>query len=183
MAILLSRATNPRRALPYTLEMVRPANSWVGVNTSVPGRMFRLAVAQGTLPEMAGYIRLHAEVRHGTSRLDFVVEGTAGQLWVETKNVTLAEEGVARFPDAVTARGTKHLKALTSMAKAGDATAVFFGIQRTDCYAFGPAEGIDAAFARAFHEALAAGVQMLPYVLEPSPEGIRLGHRLPLAPE
>lgn len=182
MPILLSRAAAPGRRLPYTLELVRPGDAWVGVNTSVPGRMLRLAVAQGAIPELSGVTELQAEVRHGESRLDFALHTPRGRIWVETKNVTLAEAGIARFPDAVTARGVKHLEELTRLAEAGATTMVFFGIQRTDCHAFGPAGGIDPAFARAFHQARAAGVQMLPYVLEPSPQGIRLGRRLPIVP-
>jgi sugar fermentation stimulation protein A len=180
MPILLSRATSSGRKLPYTLELVCPETAWIGVNTAVPGRMLRQAVHENAIPEFAGFAQLRAEVRHGQSRLDFVLDGPAGRIWVETKNVTLAEQGTALFPDAVTVRGTKHVEELTAMAKAGAETAIFFGIQRTDCAAFGPAAHIDPAFTQAFAAALRAGVRMLPYVLEPSPSGIRLRHRLPL---
>ncbi|WP_281750943.1 DNA/RNA nuclease SfsA [Thermodesulfomicrobium sp. WS] len=180
MPILLSQATTSGRKLPYTLELVCPETVWIGVNTATPGRVLRQAVQENAIPELIGFSQLHAEVRHGQSRLDFVLDGPAGRIWVETKNVTLAEGGVACFPDAVTIRGTKHVEELAAMAKAGANTAIFFGIQRTDCTAFGPAAHIDPAFTRAFVAALRAGVRMLPYVLEPSPTGIRLHHRLPL---
>jgi sugar fermentation stimulation protein A len=180
MPILLSHASSKQRKLPYTLELVRPTDLWIGVNTAVPGQVLRQAVAEGSIPEFTGYHHLQAEVRHGASRLDFVLRGPAGTLWVETKNVTLAEKGLALFPDAVTARGAKHLDELTSMAHSGHAVAVFFAIQRTDCQAFGPAAHIDPHFTRSFYTALHAGVRMLAYVLEPSPQGIRLGTSLPI---
>lgn len=180
MSILLSQATTAGRRLPYTLEMVRPEGAWIGVNTAVPGRILRQGVRESTLPEFMGYHHLQAEVRHGQSRLDFVLDGPAGRIWVETKNVTLAEGEVACFPDAVTVRGTKHVEELAAMAAAGANTAIFFGIQRTDCTAFGPAAHIDPVFTQAFVQALRTGVRMLPYVLEPSPSGIRLHKRLPL---
>ena len=111
------------------------------------------------------------------------MEGPAGRLWVEAKNVTLVDNGIAYFPDAVTTRGQKHLQELMGLANQGERVACFYLIQRADARAFAPAEFVDPAFARLFWEALEAGVEVWPYQGVVSPGGIGLGPRIPLHTE
>ncbi len=181
--VILSPAANPARKLPYTLEMIRIHGFWVGVNTSTPNRLLRKAWETGRLKEAMGYDRFTPEAVVGKSRLDALLEGPRGRLWIEAKNVTLVEEEIAYFPDAVTARGLKHLRELMDLAGKGDRVACFYLIQRPDCACFGPADFIDPDFANQFREALKAGVEAWPYQAPVSPEGVDLGPRLPLAPQ
>lgn len=181
MEIFISPAASPGRKLPYTLELVRPHGRWIGVNTSVPNRLLRRIWETQAVPELVGYTAFQAEVRRGASRLDAKLSGSRGELWIEAKNVTLVEDGVAAFPDAVTERGQKHLCELMDLASRGTRVAIFLAIQRDDAQCFGPAEFIDPAFARLYWQALDCGVLVLPYVCPVSPQGIGLGARLPLA--
>jgi sugar fermentation stimulation protein A len=178
--VLISPALRPDRRLPYTLELVQLDSIWVGVNTVVPNRLLHLAWEVGVLPEIMGYEYFRKEARIGQSRLDAVLNGLLGTLWIETKNVTLVEDGVAYFPDAVTTRGQKHLRELIHLAHEGIRVACFYLIQRADAQCFGPADFIDPVFADLFWEALRAGVEMWPYQALVSPEGIGLGPCLPL---
>jgi len=100
---------------------------------------------------------LRGEVRVGRSRFDFEAGGTL----VEVKSVTLAEGGVGRFPDAVTARGAKHVRELAELAGSGRRCAVAFVAQRGDVERIEMAEGIDAQFAREVRRAGEAGVLVL----------------------
>jgi sugar fermentation stimulation protein A len=178
--VLISRAQRQDRRLPYTLELIQRDSIWVGVNTLVPNRILHLAWKTGILPEVLGYEHLRREAQVGQSRLDAVLNGPRGTLWVETKNVTLVEDSVAYFPDAVTDRGQKHLRELIQLAHKGDRVACFFLVQRPDADCFGPADFIDSAFADLFREALREGVEAWPYQGLVSPDGIGLGPRLPL---
>jgi sugar fermentation stimulation protein A len=185
--IALSRSDNPKRKLPHTLEMVRlPDFSgpfWVGVNTLTPNRLFRLAVTAGALPELAGYDTVRPEPTFAHGRLDFLLQGPAGQCLVECKNVTMVEDGAAMFPDAPTDRGCKHLVELTRLARQGRTrAAIFFLIQRPDGDCFAPAAVIDPRYAALLAEARDAGVLILPYRALVGPEGIGLGGKLALAP-
>lgn len=180
MDILLSPASTPGRKLPFTLELVRPHLDWVGVNTLTPNRLLKRAWEAGVLPELAGYTDFQAEAVWGDSRLDARLRGPDGDFWIEAKNVTLVEDGVAAFPDAVTERGQKHLRELMGLAGQGARVAVFLAVQRPDGQCFGPADYIDPLFARLFWEAMDQGVEFLPYVVEASPDGIGLGRRLPI---
>jgi sugar fermentation stimulation protein A len=180
---LVSPAANPRRRLAWTLELVRVHGFWVGVNTMTPNRLLAAAWQAGRLPEAAGCTALRREARQGDSRLDFRLEQASGEpLWVEAKNVTLVEDAVAAFPDAVTLRGQKHMDELAALARQGTRAACFFLVQRPDASCFGPADYVDPDYARAFWRALDAGVEAWPYQALVSLAGIHLGPRLPLAP-
>jgi sugar fermentation stimulation protein A len=178
---LVSPARGPKRKLPYTLELIEHQGFWVGVNTLTPNRMLKAAHENGLLPGAAAYPRFRPEAKTGDSRLDALLEGPAGRLWVECKNVTMCEYGEAGFPDAVTARGLKHLQELTNLVLAGDRAALFFLVQRPDADCFGPAEYIDPAYAEGLRAAMVAGVEVWPHVAEASSGGIGLGPRLPLS--
>ena len=150
--VLLSPAQNPERKLRWTLELVwcgDPAayprgGFWAGVNTSTPNRMLEAAFRAGKLPWAEGYTSFAREKVRGESRLDGLLEGPGmPRLWVECKNVTMSEDDVALFPDAVSERGLKHLGTLKGIVAAGERAAMFYCIQRPDACCFGPADMID----------------------------------------
>lgn len=178
--VLISPARTPGRRLPYTLELIRLDNMWVGVNTLTPNRMLRKAWELSLIPELAPYTAYKSEARFASSRLDARLTGTIGTLWIEAKNVTLVEDGVAYFPDAVTQRGQKHLRELMELARTGCRVACFYLIQRPDARCFAPADFIDENFSTLFYQALGAGVEAWPYQASVSPKGIRLASPLPL---
>jgi sugar fermentation stimulation protein A len=180
MDVFISPASSPGRRLPYTLELVRPFAQWVGVNTTTPNRLLKKAWETGALPEFSGYSMFLPEAVHGRSRLDAKLIGPAGEFWIEAKNVTMVEDQVACFPDAVTERGQKHLLELMDLAVSGARVGVFLAVQRGDGECFGPADFVDPRFAELFWQAMDAGVEFLPHVVHASPAGIALGPRLPI---
>lgn len=178
--LILSPAANPARKLPYTLEMVHTGHFWVGVNTYTPNLMLRLAWQNSLIPELKGFKHFRSEARIGDSRLDAVLEGQQGRMWIEAKNVTLMEEDKAYFPDAVSKRATRHMQELMLMADAGYKIACFYLVQRPDCQCFGPADFIDPEFANMLREAVQKGLMVLAYDTIIDPEGITLYRPLPL---
>lgn len=181
--VFLSPAQRPGRRLPYTLESVKFENAWVGVNTLTPNRILRKAWERSLLPEASGYTNYQSEAKIGSSRLDALLTGPSGELWIEAKNVTLVEDDVAYFPDAVTQRGQKHLRELIDLSRRGSRAACFYLVQRPDAGCFAPADFIDTQFAELFSQALDAGVEVWPYQASVSPAGIALKSRLPLLNE
>ncbi|WP_319542168.1 DNA/RNA nuclease SfsA [uncultured Pseudodesulfovibrio sp.] len=175
---LLSPAANPDRKLKYTLEGLDLAGTMVGVNTLTPNRMLYRAWETGAIPELDGYDHFRKEAKVGQSRLDAFLSGERGDLWVECKNVTMVEDCVACFPDAVTERGQKHLRELMALAETGARVALFFLIQRPDGDCFGPADVVDPVYAELFYEAMDKGVEAWPYVAHVDEYGITLGRRL-----
>jgi sugar fermentation stimulation protein A len=179
--VYISRSNKEGRRLLYTWEIVGVGRTWVGINTMFPNRLVAEAIANGAIPELKGYDNIRREVvtRQGT-RLDLCLEGVIGSCFVEVKNVTLAVDGVAAFPDAVSERGTKHLKELMWLRRKGHRAALVFVIQRNDCTVFRPADEIDAVYGRWLHRAVKAGVETLPYMATVTPKEIILKERLPI---
>ncbi len=193
--VLASPALNPNRKLPFTLEYIWynapcPARAvtkpdghgfWVGVNTSVPNRLLESAFRKGCLPFAQQYSTCMREKVYGQSRLDACfIAADLPPLWVECKNVTLVEGGVACFPDAVSQRGQKHLLELMNIAQQGGHAAMFYLVQRPDASCFAPASFIDPEYARCYEQARKAGVQMHVFSTIIDTTGIDLGLPLPL---
>lgn len=179
--VMLSTSATPGRKYPHTVEAVKLDGFFVGVNTAAPGRVLRAAFTAGLLPDCAGYDRFETEPRFEGGRLDARLTGPAGTLLIETKNVTMVEDCVAQFPDAPTERGRKHLVELMRIARQGGRAALFFAVQRPDGKCFAPSSAVDPEYAALFHEALAAGVAVWPFVVDVAPDGLRLGKRLAVA--
>lgn len=178
--VYLSPNQNPKAKLDWRWEMVDVGTSLVGINTSRPNHIVEAAILDGTISELQGYESLRREVKYGqNSRIDILLEGP-GLCYVEVKNVTLKEGDVALFPDAVTARGTKHLHELIDMVAEGHRAAMVYLVQRSDCTSFAPAEEIDPTYTSALREASKAGVELLCYSCDLTPEGITVVGSLPI---
>jgi len=179
--VLLSRSVNPSRRLPYTWELVQVDSVWVGINTALPNRLVREGIERGIVTELQGYGRIRQEVCYGgeRSRIDLLLE-EPGLCYVEVKNVTLVEEGVARFPDAVTTRGQKHLRELMAMIESGARAVNFFVVQHAGARSVAPADAIDPAYGGLLRQAARAGVELLAYQASVTPAEIVLCSPLPV---
>lgn len=180
--VLLSPATNPKRKLPFTLELIKVNNFWVGVNTSIPNKMLKLIWEHQLIYEWTNYSYFQPEVKLGQHRIDAKLDGVHGSLWIEAKNVTLVEDDIAYFPDAPSQRAREHLAKLIHLVKQGQKAACFYLIQRPDGKCFGPADFIDKQFAQLFWQAIDAGVQVYSFQAIITPSKIQLGRQLKLAP-
>lgn len=179
--VLLSLSDNPKRRLKYTWELVQANGLWIGLNTGLPNRLVREGIENGTVVELQGYDRIRGEVPYGgNSRIDLLLEGKQELCYVEVKNVTLVDGRVALFPDAVTARGQKHLRELMSVVRKGHRGVIFFVVQRGDGDSVAPADAIDPEYGRLLRQAVACGVEALAYRATVTPGEIALEHPLPL---
>ena len=182
MRVWLSPAANPARKLAWTWELVEALPGVVvGMHTGRSNGLVREAIEAGRVAELAGYGLIRPEVKYGAgSRIDFLLQGPGrADCYVEVKNVTAAVEGgVGWFPDAVTARGARHLRELAAMVAAGHRAVLVFCVQRGDVAEVRPADHIDPAYGRALRDALAAGVEVLALGATVTPQAIALTRRL-----
>jgi sugar fermentation stimulation protein A len=176
----LTEFDSPHRKTRFDLTLVAHAGRYVSVDARLPNALFVEAFAAGELEPFRGYDRCRREVRLGESRLDFRLSGPAGVAWVEVKSVTLVEDGIARFPDAPTVRGARHVRELADAVQGGAEAAVVFVIQRPDARAFAPHDEADAAFGVAVREAAEAGVGVYACVCEVSEREITIAGQIPV---
>ncbi|MBW2065476.1 MAG: DNA/RNA nuclease SfsA [Deltaproteobacteria bacterium] len=178
--VYLSRHDRAERKLKYTWEMIHMPGSLVGVNTTVPNELVKQTIKQGGIEELQGFESIRTEVGYGrTSRIDILLEKGEEKCFVEIKNCTLAERGIAYFPDAVTTRGLKHLVELQKQVAEGHRSVMFYLVQRMDAKKFRPADHIDEAYGQELRKAFFRGVEILVYDVNLDLEGISLRSRLP----
>jgi sugar fermentation stimulation protein A len=169
--VWLSAADNPKRKLAWTWELVEAAPGVVvGIHTGRSNALVEEALLAGRIPDLAGASCIRREVRYGhNSRIDLLLEfDDAPPVYVEVKNVTLVESGVARFPDAVTTRGAKHLQEMSAMVAQGARAAMVYCVQRADAHALQSADDIDPDYGHQLRTARAAGVEA--YALSAAPD-------------
>ena len=100
------------------------------------------------------------EVTYGNSRFDFQLKNNNRVMVLEGKSVTLVEKGIAKFPDAVTERGRRHVRHLAKLSAEGLDVMVLFVVQRPDAECFQPHWERDPAFGNALFEAWQNGLQV-----------------------
>ncbi len=166
---------DPKRKLKWTWEMIEVDGTWVGCNTMRPNQIVEWAIREGHIPGLSADAGLRREVKYGNSRVDILL---GEDHYVEVKNTTLARgpdadlpPGLGLFPDAVTARGTKHMEELAAVVAAGGQASLVFLVNRGDVDRFDVARDIDPTYGEAYDRAVAAGVKMLPFGVDVSPEG------------
>jgi sugar fermentation stimulation protein A len=155
---------DPRRKLAHTLEMIRVGRVWVGLHAAKANALAALALESGAYAPFRGYAEIDREVPVAEgSRLDFRLSGHPRRracCWIEVKSVTLCEGGRARFPDAVTERGRRHLEQLMTRRRAGERAALVYVVQRADARSVAPADDIDPAYGETLRAAAATGVEI-----------------------
>ena len=175
-ACLLSLAENPDRKLKYTLEAIQCplSQAWVGVNTSWPNKLVRLAFENGEIKDWKKYSEIQSEVKiNKETRLDILLTDARGnKKYIEIKNVSLRVGPAALFPDSVTERGQKHLRELMALVDEGHQAEIVYFIQRNDCAHFSPADEIDPEYGRLLRAAVKKGVIVRPLVYEFSEDGL-----------
>lgn len=180
-ACRFSLSTDPKRKLKATLQMIQTPTTWVGVNTGISNKLVWEAFENHQIPSWEEFEAGQPEVKiNDGCRLDFAFwrtfEGpkpgeklTTKNLkdyrlhFVEVKNITLAEDGVALFPDAVTERGQKHIEELMKLMKKGHSAEILFTVQRTDCKEFRPADAIDPRYGKLLRKAYEQGLKVSAY--------------------
>ena len=179
--VYVSLHNNPKRKLKYTWELIEMPTSMVGINTQIPNRLVATSIEAGLVPDLSGYDSIFREVKtSGKTRLDILLsKGEKNGCYVEIKNCTLVEDGMACFPDAVTSRGLKHLVELRSLVSAGFRCVIFYVIQRMDALTFQPADHIDPAYGKELRRALKNGVEILVYDTQIDLKTIRLNRKIP----
>ena len=165
-----STSDNPKRKYPNTLEVVTtPGGHLAGVNTGSANHLVEVAIKESVIAELRGYRNLRREVVYGEekSRCDFLLSDSVSdvrQCYVEVKSVTLMDaEGQGLFPDAVSERGSKHLRELIAMVAQGHRAVLLFCVQHTGIEWVEPADAIDPVYGKHLRDALTMGVEVLAY--------------------
>ncbi len=186
--IWYSDSNNPKRKYRYSLEAVATAHGMAGVHSARANGLVAEALAQGTIEPLSGYAQTQAEAKIPAAvgekgRFDFALTGhpELADCFVEVKSVTYATgDGHGLFPDAVSSRGAKHLRALQACVEQGWRAVLLFCVQHEGISEVAPAAAIDPAYADELQRSVAAGVEVLAYSVRMSTSEFVLAGALPV---
>ena len=178
--VLVERAAAGRKT-DYDLNLVEMEGQWVSVDARLPNDLVEEALHAGRLSSLGGYTEIRREVPYGRSRLDFML-GAEGRrpCLVEVKSVTLVVDGLGCFPDAVTARGRRHLLELARALEAGHRAVALFVVQRQDALGLRPHDESDPDFGRTLRQVARQGVEVYAYDCRVEPGRVAIRQSLPV---
>ncbi|MGR5118663.1 DNA/RNA nuclease SfsA [Vibrio astriarenae] len=179
--IWFSTSDNPKRKYPNSWELTqKPNGNVIAINTIRANQLAVEAINNGVITELQGYETLRTEVKYGqeSSKIDILLEDNQRpSCYIEVKSVTLLDSeqnGQGYFPDAVTTRGQKHLRELIEVANSGQRAVLLFTILHSGIEKVSAAHHIDAKYDHLLKQAQAAGVEVLCYKAQLSPQTIQL---------
>lgn len=178
--VWLDKSSNPNRKTAYDLVSVRKGDRIINMDSQAPNRAVSEWLKDSGNQLFSNVTYVKPECRYGESRIDFYVETECGRrIFLEVKGVTLEEEGIARFPDAPTERGIRHIQELQRAVAEGYEACILFVIQMKGIRHFEPNDRTHPQFGEALREACREGVKVLAYDCQVTPEEMRLD--LPVA--
>lgn len=184
--VFFSESENDKRKYRQTWELSRTKRGhYIGINPGRANALVEEGLERGVISELSGYTGRRREVRYGeeNSRIDFLLFGDGrADCFVEVKSVTLLEpplrSRIGYFPDAVSSRGTRHLRELSLIAASGRRAVLLFCVQHSGIGEVRAARHIDPGYADALDAAMASGVEVLVYKARLSPDRITLWRRI-----
>ena len=178
--VWISKSNNPKRKLAYTLEIIEIEKIKVGVNTHSTNKIVYYALKNNLIKEFKNILKIKTEVQFGeNTRFDFMVIDKKNKTFIEVKNVTLSrKKGIAEFPDAITSRGSKHIKELLKAKKKGYDICLFYVVQRDDVTKFELAKDIDPEYCELLMKAAKKKLKILCFDCKFSTKSIKLNREI-----
>ena len=183
--VYLLKNDNPKRKLKYGLEIIKAQKNLVGVNTHMANKIVAHGLNHNLIKELKNNDEIKSEVFfNNETRFDFLVKKKKQKSFIEVKNVTLfRDKKTAEFPDAITARGSKHLLTLIDALKKGYKSYLIFLIQVQNMEYFKIAKDIDNEYYNNYLIAKKAGVNFLAYRCKISSKKIFIEKKLKIINE
>ncbi len=164
VTVILREENNPNRKTKYDLIAVYKGTRLINIDSQIPNKIVDEALKMSKISYFRNCKNIEREKTFGNSRFDFkLLDKDNKEYYLEVKGVTFEEDGVARFPDAPTERGRKHLLELVQVKKSNMGAAVLFLIQMEGIKCFKPYDEIDKKFGDYLRYADKEGVKILAY--------------------
>ena len=182
--VMLSDSGLETRRNKLTWELVDINGTWVGVNSALPLKVLVESIEEKLIPSLTGFTEIQVDATYGHhNKIDVMLLGMEHNCFINAFHVSWVEKDIALFPDVPSPRMVKSIQQLTEIAPQGHRAVAFFLVQRSDCSLFKPAEEVDKIFLKTMLAAQSAGVEIMVYQAQITPEAITLGKPLPYSLE
>ena len=181
----VSKNDDPKRKLKFTLEILKSKNNLIGVNTHLANKLVLEGLQNNSFIEFKNLKKIQSEVFYNKeTRFDFLVKKKNKKYFIEVKNVTLIRNSkISEFPDAVTTRGSKHIKTLVEASKKGYQCYVLFLVQISNCKYFKIAKDIDKEYYKNYKIAKNTGVNFIAYNCKITSKEIKVDKKVKIIDE
>ncbi len=177
--VYLVRSENLERKTAYDLVAARKGERLINMDSQSPNHILAEYLPHSGL--FQDPIQVTPEFTHGDSRFDFLVEEGGRRHLIEVKGVTLEQDGLAKFPDAPTERGVKHIHGLIRAREEGFESWLIFVAQMEGIHTLTPNDETHPAFGAALQEAAQAGVHILALGCHVEPDGAEITYDIPVS--
>ena len=172
---------NKERSTAFTTIMVNLKGQWISLVSTLPNQFVKYSFQKNRIPIFQKYKLVRPEVTIRNHRFDFLLSNKSGKnFFLEVKSVTFVEDGIAKFPDAVTTRGMNHAKTLTDLVKEGEFAGILFVCQRPDATLFEPMWDRDPMVSNVLFNAYKMGVKVWCITLNVSQTEISFNKEIPV---
>lgn len=178
--LYLRKAENPERNTKWDVILVRKGNRFVVIYSTMSNQLVKALLLNRQFPGLKSWELEKAEPRYGKGRFDFELSRDGRRMFIEVKSVSLVEDRIARFPDAPTERGRRHLLELANASKRGYEAMVVFVVTRNDASSMEPHSQRDPEFAETLNRVTRQGVKTVAYVCDVTLQGMKLNKRIPV---
>ncbi len=169
-----------QRKTRFTTTLVKTGDVWVSLISIMANTLAKEWLMLKQIPYYEGYDYDRAEIPFGNHRFDFLLTKDKKPYYLEVKSVTYSNQGIGQFPDAVTARGTRHVNTLAKMNKEGISTGILFVCQRHDIESFKPMWDRDPVFSQALFNAYNDGINVFCVSAKVNEKGINYYKEIPV---
>ncbi|MEE1118243.1 MAG: DNA/RNA nuclease SfsA [Methanosphaera sp.] len=151
------------RKTKYDVIAIKYQNEWVLLNSSYHNKLVSEILTDKLINEIEDFNIFKPEYSYGNSRLDFLLKDNKdNELFLEVKGCTLVEKGIAKFPDAPTKRGKKHVDELIKIRKKSLNAAIIILVLQNNAKSFTPNYETDKDFSDSLKEAYENNVKIYP---------------------
>lgn len=179
--VILREENGETRKTKYDLIAAYKDDKIISIDSHIPNKVVEEALISKKVPELSLYSQVFREKTWGKSRFDFMLKDNQEKVYyLEVKGVTFEKDGIAKFPDAPTDRGRKHLLELIDVKKAEMGAGVLFLIQMEDVKCFTPHDDMDKPFGDALRIAAKNGVDIFAYNCEVGENYITMLNKIPV---
>tara|TARA_Y100001970_G_scaffold72981_1_gene92572 strand:+ start:4664 stop:5359 length:696 start_codon:yes stop_codon:yes gene_type:complete len=170
-----------KRKTKYSSVLVNHNGELISLVSTLPNQFIKESINNGVLNIFKDYKIVRPEISIDNHRIDFLLKNKSGsEFYLEVKSGTYVDNGIAKFPDAITLRGKNHVKLLSKLKKEGKDGGILFVFQRSDAKFFTPMWERDKKFSEALEYAKNIGVKIWCITLKIGFEEVKFFKQIPV---
>jgi sugar fermentation stimulation protein A len=180
--LYLRKANRHNRKTGWDVILIKKGRQLVVIYSTLANQLLAHLLRERQFPGLRGWRLVRTEPPFGKGRFDFELARGKRRMFVEVKSVSLVENGIAKFPDAPTKRGRRHLEELADAVNQGYQAKVLFIVTRNDADSLQPNWKRDPEFGHTLNHVIRQGVKAIAFKCKIKRQAMALDCQIPIYP-